>query len=107
MNVVKLVPVMSLEAHFKTLWKRYPRRDGGYGSKKVAYQSYCRHLKAGATAEDFDTALDSYTARMIRQNKVGTELVLMKTTWFCSRWNEESDSQQETILDAIERLDAL
>lgn len=81
-----------LAEHFGLLWERYRsevRRVGALGSKADAEAAFRRHIRDGATVEEFGTALDRYVASLESEGNVGTQFAMRAEKWFRKGWKDE------------------
>jgi len=75
---------------FEAAWAVFPERAGG-NSKTAAAKAYRARLRAGATPEALLDATLRYAAYCKADGRVGTEFVLMGSTFYGpnGRWQDE------------------
>lgn len=77
------------EQDFEEVWQEYPRRSGP-NPKKPAYKAYVARRREGISRDDLLTATKNYAAQLTVDGKIGSEYVLMGSTFYGpnERWRE-------------------
>jgi len=100
---------MEYTQEFNELWLIKPKRGGG-NSKIKAFKQYKARLKAKHSHGDIEAGLIRYSVFCHATDKIGTEYVMMLSTffgvdeWFMEEWELPRIEAKESLLEKAKRL---